>query len=141
MIVLPDVSKKGWQDRIVRDAMFGGGGADGVHLFKSDLTLDADTTLADLQDEEADFPGYAAQNLIAPSYSVIVGAVARMTFASVTFTMDDDSPANTIYGYWVRRDYFGVFLCWCEKFDTPVEMDANGAELIFIPRLDWGQLS
>lgn len=141
MIVIPDTAKL---------KFFGSGflidgwnitGKSWVRLFKTDMTLDDATTLAALNAQQADFPGYAQQNLVIGPAAEIVNGRARQVFQGVSFTMNDDAPTNTIYGYYVRTTWGGEALLFCEKFAVPQVMDFDGAELAFIPRLDLDQLS
>lgn len=138
MIIVPNAAKLAWTSDGIRWLL--DNSLTKVHLFQADLTLDADTTLAELQADEADFPGYVAPRVFTTAAGVIVGDVARLTFDAASYVMNDVSPTNIIYGYWVFSGFAGPGFAWCEKFDTPIDMDFDGAELVFVPRLDIGQI-
>lgn len=140
MIQIPNAGKMAFAQGFIIPWIGPGSTNGAVRLFKADIDIDNDSVLADFDDEEADFPGYAGQNLAAASLAV-VGNIARITFAAASFIMNDDSPSNTIYGYYIKGSWVsGTYLYWAEKFTTPVEMDHDGAELLFVPRLDIDQI-
>lgn len=71
-----------------------------MRLFKSNTTITSATVLSDLT--EADFTGYAAQNLSGFPAASVVGSSGSSTGDAKTFTVGSSpSTTNSIYGYYI----------------------------------------
>lgn len=85
--------------------------------------------------EEADFPGYAAVELVetqAPFWYDAVGR-AQWRFSRVTFTADHLIAYHSIGGYHVTRPDGSVV--WSEAFRSPRTITTDGEVLIIDPLL------
>ena len=104
-----------------------------VKLFKNDYTPVAGTVLANLT--EADFTGYAVQNVNNPATQAALDVNNRaVTFWDLVSWTKNGATGNTIYGYWVV-DNAGNFL-WVERFVSGgYAMTVDGTVLNFYPSL------
>jgi hypothetical protein len=106
-----------------------------VKLYKNNFSPVGATVPADFT--EADFTGYAAQN-VPPLTPVFLNDSNQAEFDATAiniWTATDAVSPNTIYGYYVEDTTAGPVLLWAEKFDTPVDMTTGGKTLILLLRL------
>lgn len=95
-----------------------------LRLFKNDKTpADSDTESGYT---EADFTGYAHQDLTASSWVVTGGAPTTCAYPQVTFTSTAGSQNQPVYGYFLTQVTSGK-LMWAERFtDGPYTIVNNG---------------
>lgn len=97
-----------------------------IHLFKSGYVPTVDTTIADLEAQEADYTTYAAAVItawLAPIKSSAGGA--QITAATNQFSLAATPAAgNTIGGYWIQLAGGDLYLV--RQFDDPQAMLAAG---------------
>jgi hypothetical protein len=132
-LIVPDTAKK----NIL--TIFSGGITGVMKLFQNNITPAHNTVYADFT--EATFSGYASQSLSGASVAGSLDSSGRgvVTWTALTWTKSG-ATGNTIYGYWVENSS-GVLL-WCERFDSPIVMTADGAFLTLTPKLtDMSQFS
>lgn len=108
-----------------------------IHLIQTDLPPLEETTLADLEAEEADFSGYAAKTAVDMD-GPLVDDSGRVKLISPNqlFTHNGGGTANTIYGYYVTNAGNTVLEFW-EKFETPQAMVNNGDACSFVARFGY----
>lgn len=104
----------------------------GIHLFQNNLIPQFNTVLADFV--EADFVGYSAVNLDAWDFALNSEGFweAHPTTAPAVFTAGVLLGPQTIYGYWVQT--VGPSLEFCERFDVPIIVAADGQYISIFPR-------
>lgn len=126
-LIVPDDSKKSMARVIIQAKQI-----TYINLFKNDVTPGHATVLADLT--LADFGGYAQKNMTTPVVGAALDANGRavITWDEVTFTRTG-GPDNTIYGYYVANN--DGALLWCERFDNPVPVTADGIFIKLTPKL------
>lgn len=101
--------------------------------FKSNLTIDADTTLAALAAAECDYQGYAAiTDLDFPDATINGNDQGEVTSRLVTHTKTTGGTGNTVYGWWIERTDAGsnVRLVQVKKFTTPLDFTVDVAEAV-----------
>lgn len=103
-----------------------------LHLFKSTLTPNAGTVLADYAAAEADFGGSAAQTITDWGAAVVTAHVAKTTAGTYTFTATGTSLPNTINGVYVL-DSAGKVL-YSELIPTgAVTIGSAGQSISYVP--------
>lgn len=105
-----------------------------VHLFKNDYTPVPGSLFANFT--EADFTGYAAQDLAMNLPVTVSGKATCTNNVVMSFTMGTPGTTNTVYGYYValNADTFGYGrLLWAERFDNPVFFTNSGDQLNLTP--------
>lgn len=106
-----------------------------IGLFKSNITpADGDTNATYIA-AEADFPGYARQNLANWINAVSDGGGRALTVPDlITFTRNAGGAAQSVYGYFVMDA--GPDLLWAERDpNAPHAMDLAGDEYVILPVL------
>lgn len=96
-----------------------------LHLYQNNYTPGLGTVKADFT--EADFDGYAEiviPGWTVPLYDPVSGEPYNTPLTTTVFTDTGAATPNTIYG-WYMLDAVGGQLMGCQRFDTPVVMDAN----------------
>lgn len=110
-----------------------------IHLFKSNTTPTTSSVLGDFT--EADFAGYAAQDLVTWAAPSVAAHVARMTAANRTFTRSTTGAAQNIYGYYVT-DNSDTVLLWAERDGAaPIILTNAGDSYTITPALSEQDLS
>lgn len=105
------------------------------HLYKNDVTPDADTVIGDLT--EANFSGYASHTVTgwgytSPGIDVDSRAVV-LGDENFTATHNGGGTNNDIYGYYVTDNSGG--LLWAQRLDSPpIPVDANGKFVTVVPK-------
>lgn len=129
-LIVPDACELLWLYAVGLEIF----GTTKVHLFKNNYVPDNTTVFSNFT--EADFTGYAAQDLVM-DLPVTVGGKATCTAHSVlSFTMGMPGTTNTVYGYYIslNADTFGYGrLLWCERFDNPMYFTNFGDQLNLTP--------
>jgi hypothetical protein len=111
------VGNNAFDVRVAADVIAGDLATATVHLGKSNMTIDRNTTKADLTATEANYTGYAAEAVtwLAPSLAddgniEVVGTVGE-------FRPTDAVVDNAIYTLWVLSATTGTPLCFAALFD------------------------
>lgn len=110
-----------------------------VILFKTNITVDANTVFSDLV--EADFSGYARSHPTWSSPANDGSGNAESHPSAITFSHDGGGTSNTIYGLAVCPDSAGLantILC-AYKFPSPISMSTAADSIIFTPKVIQGQ--
>lgn len=103
-----------------------------IRLFQNNITPTQTTVLSDFT--EADFNGYAFQNLTSFGSSTLVGSTAITVATLVNWTKAAGGTGNSIYGYYIQD--FSSNLLWAERDPSaPVNMNVDGATYGVIPQL------
>jgi hypothetical protein len=99
-----------------------------IHLFKNNLTPTDASVIGDFT--EADFTGYASQNLTTFATAFLNGANQGETDAGLyTFTQSGSTTTNNIYGYYVTTA--GGALVYSERNpNAPVAMTGSGLQYV-----------
>jgi hypothetical protein len=112
------VGNNGFDLRVAADVIAGDLATATVHLGKTDMTVDRNTTKTELTATEADYTGYAAETVtwLAPSLAddgniEVIGTVGE-------FRPTDDVVDNAIYTLWVLSADTGTPLCFAARFDN-----------------------
>lgn len=104
-----------------------------LKLFKTNLTVDEDTVLADLTAAECDYQGYAAvTDLDFPDATINGAEQGEVVSRLVTHTKTTGGTGNTVYGWWMERTDTGstVRLIQVKKFTTPVDFTVDTADVV-----------
>lgn len=102
-------------------------GDETMHLYVSDITPDATTTLATLSAAECTATGYAAHAIAVGDWTIETdGDDGKASLAQIDFVMTDDGASETVYGYYVSNDAHDELL-FCEKFDPAIDLPSSGA--------------
>lgn len=98
-----------------------------LRLYQEAITIDRDTTLADLNDVEADYSGYEELAAVGGAPYFDGSARARIDLAPVEFVHDGGATPNTIYGAYIKEyDAFGAdMLVGVVVFETPKTMETT----------------
>jgi len=114
-----------------------------LHLYQTDLTLDEDTELVDLEAVEADFSGYSAPifgwtGVVADGGT---GKAKNVSADNVEFAHNGGGTSNDIYGYFITLKYSSVdYLLCCERFsDAPRVMDTDTDSFTVTPTITLSQ--
>lgn len=108
-----------------------------LHVYKNDYTPNDDTELADFI--EANFAGYAAEQLDSAVYAITVpgpgtSIPASAEYDDIEFASSAEQAANNNYGYYVTRRITGDLL-WCERFsDGPYTIATADNKFTINPR-------
>jgi hypothetical protein len=100
-----------------------------IHLYKTNVTPTTSSVVGDFT--EADFPGYAAQDVITWGAASVAGHVATITAASNTFTRSTTGAAQNIYGYYVTNAA-GTVLYWAELDPAAPRIVTNAGDTISV---------
>lgn len=100
-------------------------------LYQNDITPGAGSVFADFT--EADFTGYASAVMAAWITPIIdpISGRSKIYPGPVLFLQSGTAIVNTVYG-WYLEDGSSNLLA-AGRFDTPVEMDTTGKEIVLIP--------
>lgn len=131
MLVIPDVGKR---NILAMMASYMTANTCQVKLYKANVTPGPGTLLAALT--EADFSGYAAQDLTTPTVEPDLDGNNRgvLAFDEVAFEHNGGGTGNDIYGYFAVDD--AGDLLWAERFgDAPRSVTADPDEVRFTPRI------
>lgn len=128
-MILPKTARTFWASVI--QAALNGSAASYIHLTKSSITIDADTTIAALAAVEADFTGYAAWPITGWYDAGFDGSFRRLLYGlPAIFTRTAGS--NTIYAAYMA-DGGNTSLRGVEALSVPITVDASNPVLIYIP--------
>jgi hypothetical protein len=108
-----------------------------LRLIQDSLTLDAVTTLAELDAIQADYPGYAPVQLENWSEAVIIEAKAMTEADPATFEADEDDEQE-LYGCYATNGA-GDRLLFAFLFDDPIPVPFE-AELQLVVALDFDSI-
>lgn len=72
-----------------------------MHLIKADFTPSNTTTIGTIDNDEADFTGYAQWDMPTPSNATITSNKGQLDFGSNTWEKDG-ATGNSIYGFWIQ---------------------------------------
>lgn len=107
-----------------------------IKLFKSTLTPDVGTPLADFLTAEADYTGYtpiAVANWNEPILSEVSGYELNMPL--VQFATDNPTTVGNLIGGWFYEDTGDATAVVFGTFASPVPMEAPGQGIPLAPRL------
>lgn len=85
-----------------------------LRLFKNNIVLTDLLVTADFT--EANFVGYAQENLVAGTWVFTGGAPGIADYGDVVFTSTGGGQSQIVYGYYVVQRSSGL-LMWAERFD------------------------
>jgi len=105
-----------------------------IRLYSNNFTpIEASTVV---QFVEVTGGGYAQQNLIAGSWTIVTGNPSQAEHTEITWTFTGATGAGgNVYGYYVVRAVGGE-LMWAERFSNgPFNISVNGDEIKVVPRL------
>lgn len=110
-----------------------------LHLFKSNTTPTTSTVIGDFT--EADFPGYAAVDIITWAAATVAAHVATIAAALRTFTRSTTGAVQNIYGYYVTNNA-NTILWWSERDpNAPIPLTNAGDSYTITPQLTDQDLS
>lgn len=97
-----------------------------LHLYKADIPIAFNMTLADILGIECDFSGYAALALTTWTPSAMFGIRATTYNNPLTFTHNGGGISNSVYGYFIVDPTATLLLAVEEDQFGPVSMAALG---------------
>jgi hypothetical protein len=136
-----DLMTTAHMDRLTLDAaraMTGPLNASKPHLLKAPVGLTPDTTIAQLNAQQADYDGYAAQTSVW-TLAAYLGADGRARVTSIDrlFKPNAAVTANTIYGYYETVTDGSQWL-FARLLDIPVTLQGTDTGLILASELIYG---
>lgn len=105
------------------------------HLYQSSITVDRDTTLADMLAIECNFDGYSPQVASGWSMAIINSDFAAQSEAStLTWTVSGSTVGNNVWGYF-SEDGSGNLIGVEQADGAPIDMNAIGNSFPLIPQI------
>lgn len=106
-----------------------------VRLYKADITPADDDELADYSANEANYSGYAAQNLAGGAVAGAPdgGGRATASWTLQSYAHNGGGTSNSVYGYYVTNNGNDELL-WAERFPNAVTFAVAGDGVQITPR-------